>query len=101
MFKAASPIGVKDVARLLSDRKSQGKRTSLFLGSRAGGLFGNQTFYDYIKGYSLRNFENLPEIEKFQEGYRILKEHFQEEEMREILTESLKRIDYREEDELL
>ncbi len=101
MFKSASPINIADVARLLSNRRDQGERTSLFLGSRSGGLFGNQTFYNYIKGYSLRKFEDLSEIDKYQECYHVLKESFNEEDTRKILTESLKGIADREEDELL
>ncbi len=101
MFRSASPIGVADVARLLSDRRNQGKHTSLVLGSRSGGLFGNQTFYDCIKGYSLRKFEDLSEIDKYQECYRVLKERFNEEDVRKILTASLRGIADREEDELL
>lgn len=101
MVELASSIRVADVAHLLSNRRDQGKRTSLFLGSRSGGLFGNQTFYNNLQGFSLRNFAELPETDKFQECYHILKARFKERDTHAILTQSLKYIADREEDELL
>jgi hypothetical protein len=74
MFSAASSVGVPELAQLLIARKKEGKRTLLFLGSRTGGLFGNQAFYNGMQGYSLRNFSKLSEIEKFHECYHILDE---------------------------
>src|SRR6266516_2284533 len=100
VFESASPTSVKNVADRLREKKQYGC-TSLFLGARTGGLFRNQTFYKYLRGYSLLNFNELSEIGKFQECYRVLKEHINEKDTRVILTESLKSIAYREEDALL
>ncbi len=100
-FERASSTSVAEIARLLHTRKEQGRHTSLFLGSRVGGLFRNQTFYEYLRGYSLFNFDELSEVGKFQECYHVLQKHIDEEDTRVILTESLKSVAYREEDELL
>ena len=73
MFTSATPVSVAELAQLLIVRKKAGKRTVLFLGSRTGGLFGNQAFYNDLQRYSLRKLNALSEIEKFHECHHVLK----------------------------
>src|SRR5438552_3479811 len=107
MFESATPVSVAELAQLLIARKKERKRTILFLGSRTGGLFGNQAFYNGMQRYSLRNFSKLSELEKFDECYHILKRLADEnneknpdgkELLEDLLTNWLTEIAGREED---
>ncbi len=93
---------------MLTARKKQGQSLTLFLGARAGGLFGNADFYSLVKDFSLLNFNNLSALEKFQECYKVLNSkrtdknnRFDSNSIYQILTKSLSSQYYREEDEPL
>ncbi len=101
MSDSLQEINVEEIARKLTTRRDQGQRTTLFLGSRTGGLFGNEYFYDTLKQFSLLNFDTLSNIEKFRECYYVLRKHFTAMERRDILVGALATLRYREEDKLL
>src|SRR5260370_41828427 len=99
---------ILEIANMLTARKKQGQSLNLFLGARAGGLFGNADFYSLVKDFSLLNFNNLSALEKFQECYKVLNSkrtdknnRFDSNSIYQILTKSLSSQYYREEDEPL
>src|SRR5437763_15970524 len=86
---AVSETSVDDIARELTSRRNQGQRTVVFLGSRAGGFFGNEVLYETLKQFSLRNFDMLSRVDKFEECHAILNKHFTESERHHILVGAL------------
>jgi hypothetical protein len=65
-------IDVAELARDLEARKNDNQRATLILGSRAGGLFRSDYFYDTMKQFSMRDFGNLSPREQFSECYSVL-----------------------------
>src|SRR2546421_12243882 len=92
---------IKEIARALATQKDQGQRAVLFLGARAGGLFGNEFLYDTLNNFSLLNFDALSDVDKFKECYYVLNKHFTESERHNILVGALATLRYREEDKFL
>lgn len=91
MKEEMSKADVIEIAHVLKARKNNYQGMVLFLGSRAGGLFHNQSFYEIMRGYSTHNFNLLTHEEQFSECYKILqKGRFSENEIHIILTLSLK-----------
>lgn len=85
-----SETRVIDIAHWLKGRKNSGRRTVLFLGARAGGLFRSKVFYSTIQYFSVPTFNNMSRIEQFGECYRVLdKEEFSKSDIHAILTASL------------
>lgn len=101
MADSLQETNVEEIANELKMRRNQGQRTTLFLGSRTGGLFDNEYFYETLKQFSLLNFDTLSNIDKFRECYYVLLKHFKEIERHNILVGTLATLRYREEDELL
>ena len=99
-------IALKDIAELLKSRRDTSKRTVLFLGARAGGLYGNSTLYNKIEKFSVTSFDNLDDIEKFAKCYDELQnnQRFNESNIYDILSDALKNepgLIYRQEDDCL
>src|SRR5436305_14632868 len=101
MSGSTSETSIEEIARVLATRKDQGQSVVLFLGTRAGGLFGNEFLYDTLKNFSLLNFDALSNVDKFRECYYVLSKHFTESERHNILVGALATLRYREEDKLL
>src|SRR6266516_1274469 len=101
MSGSAAVTTIEEIARTLATRRDQGKPMVLFLGVRAGGLFGNEFLYDTLKNFSLLDFNTLSNVEKFRESYYVLNKHFTESERHNILVGALATLRYREEDKLL
>lgn len=101
MFRPVSGTNIEEIATALAKGRDRGQRTVLFLGSRAGGLFGNEFLYDTLKDFSLLDFSTLSNIEKFRESYYVLNKHFTEGERHNILVGALATLTYKEEDKLL
>ncbi len=78
MSDSLQETNVEEIAEELKTRRKQGQRTTLFLGSRTGGLFGNEYLYEMLKQFSLLNFDTLSNIEKFRECYYVLSKRFKE-----------------------
>jgi hypothetical protein len=82
---------IEELAKLLKLRKGNGQPTVLLLGARAGELFRNRYFYESLRGFSHRDFNNLSRIEQFCECYTILtKNPFSETDIHSILRASLR-----------
>src|SRR2546422_3487835 len=91
MAREASRSDAPEIATLLEFRKKHNQRTVLFLGSRAGGLFRSQQFYDTMWQFSKRDFAELSRFEQFSECYKILQEErFSERDRFSILSSSLR-----------
>src|SRR5947209_1979768 len=101
MSRSAAETSIEEIARALATRRDQGQPTVLFLGARAGGLFGNEFLYDTLKNFSLLNFDILSNVEKFRECYHVLSTYFTESDSQNILVGALAALRYREEDKLL
>src|SRR5437660_12385720 len=101
MSRSVQETNVAEIARELTTRRDQGQRTVLFLGSRVGGLFGNEYLYETLKQFSLLNFDNLSYTDKFRECSSILHKRFTERERHNILVGALAALLYKEEDKLL
>jgi TIR domain/SIR2-like domain len=101
MSNSLQETNVEEIARELKTRRDQGQRTVLFLGSRTGGLYGNEYLYETLKQFSLLNFDSLSNIDKFRECYYVLSKHFTEMERQNILVGALATLRYKEEDKLL
>src|SRR5437016_7248611 len=101
MSRSEQETNIAEIARELMIRKVQGQRTILFLGSRTGGLFGNEYLYETLKQFSLLNFDILSSTDKFKECYSVLSKHFTQTERHNILLGTLAALRYREEDKLL
>src|SRR5260221_4000622 len=101
MSSTAIETNIEEMARVLAIRRGQGQRTVLFLGSRVGGLFGNEYLYELLKKFSLKIFDSLSNVDKFEECYHVLSRHFSKSEIHDILVGSLGLLRYREEDKLL
>lgn len=101
MAGSTTETNLEEIARTLMMRRDQGQRPVLFLGARAGGLFGNEYLYDTLKNFSLLNFDTLSNVDKFRECYYVLNIHFTESERHNILVGAMAALRYREEDKLL
>src|SRR5436309_7795358 len=101
MSGSAIETNIEEIARALTAQREQGQRIVLFLGARAGGLFGNEFLYETLKNFSLLDFNTLSDVEKFRESYYVLNKHFTESERHNILVGALATLRYREEDKLL
>src|SRR5437868_1356853 len=101
MSRSVTETTIEEIARTLTTRRGQGQRIALFLGARAGGLFGNRFLYDTLKQFSLLDFDTLSNVEKFRECYYVLNKHFKKSERHDILVGALATLRYREEDKLL
>lgn len=87
-----SKADIAEIAHALKIRKNSNQSMVLVLGSRAGGLYNNQSFYDLIKEYSKSNFNLLTPEQRFIECHKILQQGiFDENEIDTILTEALKK----------
>src|SRR5579859_6718111 len=84
-------VDIAEIAHALKIRKNNNQSMVLFLGSRAGALFRSQSFYDTMRGYSVRNFDALSRQEQFVECYKLLQQDgFGDREIHAILTQSLR-----------
>src|SRR2546423_13557710 len=101
MSRLAIETNIEEIASALVTQRDLGQRTVLFLGARAGGLFRNEYFYETLKQFSLLNFDNLSNVDKFKECYYVLNKHFTETERHNILVAALATLRYREEDKFL
>jgi hypothetical protein len=63
---------IKELANLLRLRRSTGNRTVLLLGSRVGGLFRSELFYEHLERFSNRDFGGMSRFEQFSECYALL-----------------------------
>jgi hypothetical protein len=103
MSGSVTETNIKEIARVLATRRDQNRRTVLFLGARAGGLFGNGYLYEMLKQFSFLNFDNpsILNVDKFRECYYVLNKRFTEVERHNILVGALAALGYREEDKIL
>jgi hypothetical protein len=101
MSGSARETTIEEIAKTLVTRRERDQRPVLFLGARAGGLFGNEYLYEMLKNFSLLNFDTLSNVDKFRECYYVLNRHFTESERHNILVGALATLTYREEDKLL
>src|SRR5437016_762787 len=101
MSRLAIETNIEEIASALVTQRDLGQRTVLFLGARAGGLFGNEFLYETLKNFSLLNFDILSNVDKFRECYNVLSKHFTESEKHNILVGALATLRYKEEDKLL
>ncbi len=92
---------VAAIANSLRSIRGEHQRLTLFLGSRAGGLFNNKHLYMTLERFSLRDFDGLSNIERFDECYKVLSKCFSETERHDIIVGALSSLRYREEDEIL
>jgi hypothetical protein len=76
MSTDASRIDIAELAEALEDRKNNGQKVALILGSRAGALFRNPQFAEEMALYSAsaRYFVDMKEREYFSKCYISLKE---------------------------
>ncbi|SRR5579884_805558 len=65
-------IHIEELAKDLAERTNRNQQPALILGSRAGGLFRSNEFYEDMRGYSMRNFAELSLREQFSEAFDIL-----------------------------
>src|SRR5579859_3440798 len=90
-----SAIEIADIAKELEERKNENQRPVLILGSRAGGLFRSQYFYENMLRYSLRNFADLTPREQFSQCYEILdKEAMSRTDLRIIINTALENLNF-------
>ncbi len=84
-------ITVAEIAARLQQRKSIHHHTVLFLGTRAGGLFGNPSLYQVIEKYisEYNAFKTLQEPKKFDRCYQFLSS-LSETDVHEILLACFK-----------
>lgn len=101
MSRLATETSIEEIASVLARQRDQGQCAVLFLGARAGGLFGNEHLYGTLKNFSPLNFYNLSNKDRFKECYRCLSKHFSENEIHNILVDALGPLKYREEDKFL
>ena len=116
---------IEAIAKFLSRKRSQNAPLRLFLGSRAGGLFDQDKLFTTLKariadvnsllpllnsmadnlpkklGERLSILDTLANTEKFRDCHTILKTHFHEDGIRDILLRSFVSMQLREEDLLL
>ncbi len=84
-------VDIADIAHTLKIGKNNNQSMVLFLGSRAGGLFCSQSFYDTMKGCSNRSFNTLTRQEQFVECFKLLQqERFGDRDIHKILMQSLR-----------
>jgi hypothetical protein len=92
-------IEMTEMANRLEVRRSNNHRTVLVLGSRAGGLFRSQHFYDTFKLVGPHDFTQLSRLQQFAECYHLLvRNRFSEAEIHNILHTSLDQVDIGGED---
>jgi hypothetical protein len=93
-MKPQKSFSIQKMVQLLNMRKNMKRRTILFLGARTGGLFRSQAFYKDLKPFSLRDFSDMDDFEKFAECYRLLSrsEDFSETDIDTILTNALREV---------
>ncbi len=128
MIEQATEATVADIARFLKDKKSQGQRVGLLVGTKAGALYDNDNLYETLKLYTstandisrllkqqmqldkdslqllisyIQDLKNFPTPARFKECYDIMSKHFSERGIHTILANALVSIHYREADELL
>src|SRR5690349_22589967 len=77
-------ITLQEIVASLESKESH--RRILFLGSKAGIFFDNETLYENVKGYSVGTFQAFHREQKFQTCYHILEEKFTEVERHEMLS---------------
>jgi hypothetical protein len=84
-------VDIAEIAHTLKMKKNNNQSMVLFLGSRVGGLFCSQDFYDSMKVYSNRNFNKLTRQEQFVECFKLLQqERFGDRDIHNILMQSLR-----------
>jgi TIR domain len=99
MVANPSEVGVTDVVKWLEKRKESGKKTILFLGARAGGLFRSKTLYSTAQYFSPRTFNNMTRVEQFGECCRVLhQKEFSKSDIDTILIASLQALEPSEAD---
>src|ERR1700680_2731585 len=90
MPENVSSIEIKELASLLELRRKHHQRTVLFIGSRAGGFFRSQDFYDTLEPFSKRSFSTLQHTEQFVECHKLLQRlPFSERDLFNILSHAL------------
>ena len=82
-------ITVADVANALQERRRQGHKTVLFLGSRAGALYQSPSFYDALQKTKHYDPASLAEKDQFAACYHIFKNLSDKAEINTILQQSL------------
>ena len=86
---------VREVREIINDWKIQGQSWMLFVGARAGELFGNDLFYHSNKTFSralvqyVPNFSSCTDIEKFQRSHEILSKRFSDAKKRNKLLTTI------------
>jgi hypothetical protein len=83
-------IHIEELAKDLAERSNKNQQPALILGSRAGGLFRSNEFYEDMRVYSMRNFAELSLREQFSEAFNILgKAGMWHTELRHLITQAL------------
>ncbi len=93
-----------ELIKLFEMRKVTGRRTVLFLGARAGGLFRSKSLYQDIQGFGIdiSNFNKLSRTGQFGECYPLLERlRYSESDMDGFLTKYLQNLDISEADTCL
>lgn len=102
MSDTIAKTNIEEIANMLREQREKSQQPVLFLGSRAGGLFGNEVLYETLKQFSLLNFEKLSNEEQFAECYKAIAANpFSISEIQSILVGALSFLSYREEDKFL
>jgi hypothetical protein len=84
-------VDITDLVNTLKMRKNNNQGMVLFLGSRAGGLFYSQSFYNIMKGYCSYSFKTLTHQEQFVECFKLLQQEcFGDKDIHNILKQSLR-----------
>ncbi|QBD79925.1 hypothetical protein EPA93_29665 [Ktedonosporobacter rubrisoli] len=81
---------ITGIADMLGARRSGNKRTVLILGAHAGAFFENMGLYEHVSKYSMRSFERLSVLEKFEECFKILRDRFNESDVDTLLRVAVK-----------
>jgi hypothetical protein len=88
-------LTVEQIAQMLKTRREHEQETVLILGSRVGGLFHSEQFYDILGKYSpsYYSFYQLGRAEQFTQCFDILTSRtFSEAEIYNILKQSLREV---------
>ncbi len=84
---------IADIAEALKLKQKNNQSMVLFLGSRAGGLFRSQDFFDTMKEYSVRSFDLLSREGQFAASYKSLRQDsFNDNNIHALLTKCLQSI---------
>jgi hypothetical protein len=95
-MSAPYTLTVEQIAQRLKTRREINQETVLVLGSRAGGLFHSEQFYDILGKYSpsYHSFYQLSRTEQFTQCFEILtNKTFSEAEIYNLLKQSLQEVE--------